>query len=77
MSINVLIGSDPEDITKISNSIAALKFLRETLPDKTSVLDLEGGTFNVSTLDNLIDWYESMINIITHIGNEEDYPVNS
>jgi hypothetical protein len=77
MSINVLIGSDPEDITKISNSIAALKFLRETLPDKTSVLDLEGGTFNVSTLDNLIDWYESMINIIAHIGNEEDYLVNS
>jgi hypothetical protein len=77
MSINVLIGADPEDLTRITNLIAALKFLRETLPDKTSVLDLEDGTFNLNTLEDLIDWFESMKNIINYVGNEEDTLVQS
>ncbi len=77
MSINVLIGADPEDLARITNSIAALKFLHETLPDKTSVLDLEGGTFNPSTLEDLIDWFESMKNIINYVGNEEDTLIQS
>ena len=77
MSINVLIGADPEDLTRITNLIAALKFLRETLPDKTSVLDLEDGTFNLNTLEYLIDCFESMKNIINYVGNEEDTLVQS
>lgn len=72
MSLHVLIGSDLEDVSRIADTIAALQYLKETLPQNQSVLDLAGGTFNSDKLESLIDWYDSMKNVIMYAGNTED-----
>ena len=72
MSLHVLIGSDIEDVSRIVDTVAALEYLKETLPPKQSVIDLAGGQFNSEKLETLIDWYNSMKNVILHAGNSED-----
>jgi diaminopimelate decarboxylase len=72
MSLHVLIGSDIEDVSRIVDTIAALEYLKETLPQKQNVLDIAGGQFNSEKLETLIDWYNSMKSVILHAGNSED-----
>lgn len=63
MSLNVLIGS--HDLLKINETINILKFV-----DKTA----NKNDFNITeeTLENLIDWYSSLYNLLSTLGNEED-----
>lgn len=72
MSINVMVGSDPDDIPRINDTIAALEFLHKTMPERQSVLDLESGSFNLDRLEYLVDWYKSMRDVILYAGNPED-----
>jgi diaminopimelate decarboxylase len=72
MSLHVLIGSDIEDVSRIVDTVAALEYLKETLPQKQSIIDLAGGQFNSEKLETLIDWYNSMKNVILYAGNNED-----
>jgi hypothetical protein len=72
MSINILVGSDPDDMPRIVDTIAALEFLHNILPQHQSVLDLEGGKFNGEKVEYLIDWYKSMKDVILYAGNTED-----
>jgi len=72
MSINVIIGSDPQDLVKINDTISALTFLRGTVPGQTNLLDLNGHSFDNEKLENLIDWYLSLRNVIMYVGNTED-----
>ena len=72
MSINILVGSHPDDMHSIVDTIAALEFLHSILPEHQSVLDLEGGQLNAKKIEYLIDWYKSMKDVILYAGNSED-----
>lgn len=72
MSINILVGSHPDDMHSIVDTIAALEFLYSILPEHQSVLDLEGGQLNAKKIEYLIDWYKSMKDVILYAGNSED-----
>lgn len=80
MSINVIIGSDPQDLVKINDTISALNFLKGTVPGQTNLLDLNGHSFDNEKLENLIDWYLSLRNVIMYVGNTEEaefHPVST
>ena len=72
MSINILVGSDPDDIRRIVDTIAALQFLHSVIPAHQSLMDLEGASFNADKVEYLIDWYKSMKDVILYAGNTED-----
>jgi hypothetical protein len=72
MSINILVGSDPDDIRRIVDTIAALQFLHSVIPEHQSLMDLEGASFNADKVEYLIDWYKSMKDVILYAGNTED-----
>jgi len=77
MSINVIIGSDPQDLVKINDTISALNFLKGTVPGQTNLLDLNGHSFDNEKLENLIDWYLSLRNVIMYVGNTEEAEFHS
>jgi hypothetical protein len=66
MSINVIIGSDPDDLNKIKKTIDILKFVNN-IDNKNEL------TVNTDSIDDLVDWYSSLLNIIMYVGNSEDY----
>lgn len=72
MSINILVGSHPDDMHSIVDTIAALEFLYSILPEYQSLLDLEGRQLNAKKVEYLIDWYKSMKDVILYAGNSED-----
>lgn len=72
MSINILVGSHPDDMHSIVDTIAALEFLYSILPEHQSILDLEGVHLNAKKIEYLIDWYKSMKDVILYAGNTED-----
>lgn len=72
MSINVMVGSDPDDIPRINDTISSLTFLREILVQRESTLNLSDTTIDEHKLEYLIDWYKSMRDVILYAGNTED-----
>ena len=72
MSINILVGSHPDDMHSIVDTIAALQFLHSVIPAHQSLMDLEGVSFNAEKVEYLIDWYKSMKYVILYAGNSED-----
>ena len=72
MSINILVGSHPDDMHSIVDTIAALEFLYSILPEYQSLLDLEGRQLDAKKVEYLIDWYKSMKDVILYAGNSED-----
>ena len=66
MSINVIIGSDPDDLNKIKETVDILNFVN-------NLSNKEDLTIKTDSIDSLIDWYSSLLNIIMYVGNPEDY----
>jgi len=59
MSINIVVGSDPADTDKIKQTIDILKLVNN-LANKEDI-----STIDTESLDDLVDWYNSMYNILT------------
>lgn len=59
MSINIVVGSDPADHTKLRQTIDILKFVNKT--ENKNEFDIHS-----QSLEELIDWYDSMYNILTN-----------
>lgn len=66
MSINVVVGADAEDITKLEDTIDLLYILKQLMSNQNSILDAYGKSFDTKTLDDIIDWYKSMHSILTN-----------
>lgn len=69
MSLNIMIGSEPEDYANIKNTIHFLKALKELKP--LGVMEDK----HLDVLTSLIDWYESLYDVMTNpsISNQEMY----
>jgi saccharopine dehydrogenase-like NADP-dependent oxidoreductase len=69
MSLNIMIGSDPQDYTNIKNTIHFLDAILELKP--LGFMDDE----QLEVLNELIDWYKSMHDVLTNpaLGSEELY----
>jgi hypothetical protein len=65
MSINVIIGSDLDDLNKIKQTVDILKFVN-------NIENKENFTVNTDSIETLIDWYNSLLNIIMYVGNPEE-----
>jgi hypothetical protein len=67
MSLNIMIGSEPQDYTNIKNTIHFLDALVELKP--LGVMDDE----QLQVLNGLIDWYKSLYDVMTNpsIGTQE------
>ena len=59
MSINIVVGSDPADTHKIKQTIDILKLVNN-LANKEDI-----NTIDTESLDDLVDWYNSMYSILT------------
>jgi hypothetical protein len=69
MSLNIMIGSDPQDYINIKNTIHFLDAILELKP--LGFMDDE----QLEVLNELIDWYKSMHDVLTNptLGSEELY----
>jgi hypothetical protein len=69
MSLNIMIGSDPQDYTNIKNTIHFLDAILELKP--LGFMDDE----QLEVLNELIDWYKSMHDVLLNpaLGSEELY----
>jgi hypothetical protein len=66
MSINIIVGSDEEDISKIKTTINILNFINKIITDDNVVIALHKFDIDKGTVDELIDWYSSMDHILTN-----------
>lgn len=69
MSLNVLIS--PDDNSKIIDTINLLKFISTFVQDKAT-FQLPDQVYTHEQLDDLISWYNSLYNLLSITGNEED-----
>lgn len=65
MSINIIVGSDEDDLIKLTNTLGLLKFLYNW-SDKEFNLSFQDQSLSKSDIDDLIDWYGSMLDILTN-----------
>jgi hypothetical protein len=66
MSINVVVGSDPNDANKLQDTVELLYMLKALLPVEQSYFDIDGAQYDSERIDDIIDWYKSMYNILTN-----------
>jgi hypothetical protein len=69
MSLNIMIGSEPQDYVNIKNTIHFLDALTELKP--VGLIDAEQSQI----LNDLIDWYKSLYDVMTNpsLANQEMY----
>jgi hypothetical protein len=69
MSLNIMIGSEPQDYENIKNTIHFLDAIKELKP----IGLLDDDQFHV--LNELIDWYKSLYDVMTNPfnSNQEMY----
>lgn len=69
MSLSIMIGSEAEDYVNVKNTIIFLESLTELQP--LGLMDEDRN----QVLDDLIDWYKSMYDVLTNpaLGSEELY----
>ena len=60
MSLNIMIGSEPQDYENIKNTIHFLDAIKELKP----IGLLDDDQFHV--LNELIDWYKSLYDVMTN-----------
>lgn len=65
MSINIIVGSDEEDIVKIKNTIITISLVKNTINEHPNI-NLPDLDLSLDDLESLIDWYASMLNILTN-----------
>lgn len=66
MSINIIVGSDEEDVAKIKNTSTILHFVNKLISNDNAVLAFNEVDITKSDIDELIDWYASMLEILTN-----------
>lgn len=69
MSLNIMIGSEPQDYVNIKNTIVFLDAFKELQP--LGMMDQD----QLTTLNDLIEWYKTMHDVLTNptLGSEEMY----
>lgn len=65
MSINIIVGSDEEDIVKIKNTIITISLVKNMINEHPNI-NLPDLDLSLDDLESLIDWYASMLNILTN-----------
>ena len=65
MSINIIVGSDEEDIVKIKNTISTISLVKNMV-NEYATINLSDLSLSLEDLDSLIDWYASMLDILTN-----------
>jgi hypothetical protein len=65
MSINIIVGSDEEDIVKIKNTIKTISLVKNVV-NEDATINLSELNLSLDDLDSLIDWYASMLDILTN-----------
>jgi hypothetical protein len=65
MSINIIVGSDEEDIVKIKNTISTITLVKNTV-GQYATINTSDLNLSLEDLDSLIDWYASMLDILTN-----------
>jgi D-mannonate dehydratase len=65
MSINIIVGSDEEDIVKIKNTIKTISLVKNVV-NEYPIINLSELNLSLDDLDSLIDWYASMLDILTN-----------
>ena len=65
MSINIIVGSDEEDIVKIKNTIITISLVKNIINEHPNI-NLPDLDLSLDDLESLIDWYASMLNILTN-----------
>ena len=67
MSVAIAIGNDVQDINNIQNTISILKYVQSI--ESENIISTTETSFSFETLesqdiDNLIDWYTGIVNIL-------------
>ena len=65
MSINIIVGSDDEDIVKIKNTISMITLVKNMI-NEYSTINVSDLNMSLEDLESLIDWYASMLDILTN-----------
>jgi hypothetical protein len=65
MSINIIVGSDEEDIVKIKNTIITISLVKNMINEHPNI-NLPNLDLSLDDLESLIDWYASMLDILTN-----------
>lgn len=65
MSINIIVGSDDEDIVKIKNTISMITLVKNMV-NEYSTINVSDLNMSLEDLESLIDWYASMLDILTN-----------
>ena len=65
MFINIIVGSDEEDIVKIKNTIITISLVKNIINEHPNI-NLPDLDLSLDDLESLIDWYASMLNILTN-----------
>ncbi len=65
MSINIIVGSDEEDIVKIKNTIITISLVKNMINEHPNI-NLPDLDLSLDDLESLIDWYASMLDILTN-----------
>ena len=67
MSVAIAIGNDVQDINNIQNTISILKFVQSIGSEQTISTTETSSSFQTlesQDIDNLIDWYTGIVNIL-------------
>lgn len=65
MSINIIVGSDDEDIVRIKNTISMITLVKNMV-NEYSTINISDLNMSLEDLESLIDWYASMLDILTN-----------
>ena len=65
MSINIIVGSDDEDIVRIKNTISMITLVKNMV-NEYSTINVSDLNMSLEDLESLIDWYASMLDILTN-----------
>jgi len=67
MSVAIAIGNDVQDINNIQNTISILKYVQSIESENTISTTESSSSFETlesQDIDNLIDWYTGIVNIL-------------
>jgi hypothetical protein len=67
MSVAIAIGNDVQDINNIQNTISILKYVQSIGSENTISTTESSSSFETlesQDIDNLIDWYTGIVNIL-------------
>jgi len=72
MSISVSIGANDTDITNLQMTRDIILFVSSLLKAEDHVLLFANKTYTQSQIDNLVRWYNDLLNILYNAGTLEE-----